>query len=131
MKLRKVVMTGSRDWTEFTAIWSAINRELTEAMNRDEELLIIHGDCPTGADHLVEKICRECGVHTARVAARFESLGKKGGPLRNRVMAAMEPVAAYAFPLGESRGTNNCIVALKAIGVEPAVVAAAERIKNG
>lgn len=118
MKLRKIVITGSRDWKDRDAIWDCLSAEITAAIEHCEELLVIHGDCPTGADAIAEEFCKSAGVHTARVGALWSALGKKAGPRRNRVMAAIGPAVAYAFPLAVSAGTRDCIDAMGAAKVE-------------
>lgn len=113
MKVRVIAITGSRDWTDEDAINEVIQMERVGPAT----LVVMHGDCPTGADAIAEKLCAKCGIHTLRVAARWLVFGKNAGPYRNNIMAALKPKRCYAFPLPHSRGTYDCINAMDLEGV--------------
>lgn len=123
MKLRIVLMTGSRHWTNSDVVFDVVSEEMSVATADGEALLIIHGDCETGADKILESICEEHGIHTARIAARW-TMGRAAGPIRNRVMSSLPIRKAYAFLMrgAQNRGTRDCIKAVKAAGIEPAEV---------
>ena len=120
MKLHKVLITGSRNWTDKHAILEVISESASFAFAIKATLLVIHGDCPTGADAIAEAICVESGAYSARIAARW-SAGKVAGPLRNRIMVALKPDSAHAFMMPESRGTVDCVEALRLAGIEPTI----------
>jgi hypothetical protein len=60
------------------------------------------------------------GHHVAEIEARWSRHGKAAGPRRNAAMTLLAPAltAAYAFPLGESKGTWDMVTRLKQAGVE-------------
>lgn len=112
MKLRVIAITGSRDWTDDNAVSEVIQMERAIAQTKKATLVVLHGDCPTGADAIAEAICGLRGIHSLKCPARWSALGKGAGPQRNNVMAALKPACCYAFPLPSSRGTYDCINAM-------------------
>lgn len=99
--LERVValFTGSRRWTD----WEAVRRDV-DALPR--HALLVHGDCPTGADSLAAQFARECGLHAAAIPARWEHYGKSAGYKRNTAMLLTLPTIVYAYALGASPGTR-------------------------
>ena len=47
--VRRVLITGSRDWQDQRAVWDALNEQLTEAQMVGEGICVVHGNA-TGAD---------------------------------------------------------------------------------
>lgn len=117
MKLRKILITGSRRWTDKDKILEVISEELSLVVRGDADvLLVIHGDHYSGADRIAEQVCWEYNVYSAKVPARWAA-GKVAGPIRNRIMAALMPDKAYAFVMPDSRGTLDCIHACEKLGI--------------
>ncbi|MET0410393.1 MAG: SLOG family protein [Polyangiaceae bacterium] len=114
--MRIVVVTGSRNWADR----AAIERVLAGA-----DALIV-GDCPTGADAIALEVARAWDIIPHVHRADWERFPKAAGPMRNENIArdaASERahhmfVECHAFPLGESRGTRNCIDELRRQGFE-------------
>lgn len=119
--MRRVLVTGSRDWEDEVAVFDA----LTEQLNEDFEhhIVVVHGHCPTGADAIADKFCkanegnRFCTVDVERHPADW-SLGKKAGPLRNQEMVDLGADICLAFMLPGSRGTRHCVSAARRAGIE-------------
>ena len=115
-----VVITGSRDWEDRPAIEQAL---------RGADCLIV-GDCPTGADATAIETAKAWDIVPVVLAADWQGLGKKAGPVRNQAIAdrAVQAradgldVRCYAFPLGESRGTHDCRQRLETAGFRVAVI---------
>lgn len=92
---------GSRDWSE------------REVIRRDLESLppgsvVIEGGA-RGADRIAREEAEALGIHVATVRALWERYGRSAGYRRNEAMARLRPDYAYAYPLGESRGTRHMI----------------------
>lgn len=106
----KLIVTGSRDWEKEDHIWDTLRVFADDALDKGEEVTLIHGDCPTGADAIADFVAQEIGFEVIRYPADW-SKGKKAGPERNRRMIDENLDADYvlAFPLGESRGTRHCM----------------------
>lgn len=105
----KILVTGSRIWKDENLIQDALQK-----YNHMKPVLI-HGDCPTGADAIADKIARELGWEIEAYPADW-SLGKKAGPLRNIYMVDLCPDVVLGFPTESSRGTIQCINYAKKMG---------------
>ena len=113
-EIKVVLVTGSRDWTRQDVVWSALHEHLGS-----EPLGIIrHGACPTGADKMAD-IWGDLqpGIAVDRVPAAWEIHGKSAGPKRNARMVTLKADICLAFPLGESRGTRDCMRKAEAAGI--------------
>jgi hypothetical protein len=120
-----------------TALWHHYN----QARNAGDGLLVVHGDCPTGADRIarqwVEEMqhrgfegvdqephpadwgrdCDEHCYHKPRTK-NGEPYCPVAGHLRNQEMVDATAYACLAFPLPDSRGTKDCITRAKKADIE-------------
>jgi hypothetical protein len=119
--MKLAIVTGSRDWTSRTAIWSALDQE--------QPNIVMHGSCESlkgatqtllGADLFADEWARRFGVMLLTAPALFSSsMGTRAGPIRNTFMAKAaaailagwetqpHQAVVIAAPLGESRGTRD------------------------
>jgi YspA, cpYpsA-related SLOG family len=97
----RVVVTGSRGWSDIAAVHNRLLRF-------PQGTTIVHGDAREGADRIADSQARMLGLEVERHPARWK-LGKKAGPLRNREMLETRPDLVLAFWDGESRGTKDCM----------------------
>jgi hypothetical protein len=84
-----------------------------------EAVVVVHGHCPTGADHWADLWASETldpEVSVERHPADW-SRGKRGGPERNARMVAAGADVCLAFPLPGSRGTVDCMRKAQAAGI--------------
>ncbi len=101
--IRRVLITGSRNWTDEESI-----RRLIDSLPNDA--VVIHGACPTGADAIADRLAKARGLAVTAFEAEWESFGFAAGPLRNEEMVCVGmPTEAHAFPLPGSRGTWDCV----------------------
>ncbi|AER26145.1 DprA-like DNA processing chain A [Mycobacterium phage Bongo] len=126
---RRVLITGSRDWADRQAVWLALNHEMGHEEARHDGLLVIQGDCPTGADRFAHEWYLTQASKWVREKAmpadwnrdctgqcyhkpRFKN-GKQycpvAGHLRNQAMVDFGADVCLAFPLEDSRGTQDCM----------------------
>lgn len=98
----KTIICGSRNLTRVH--YEIIKRELKKVPWKITE--VISGTA-RGADTLGEIWARENGITVVRFKVDW-SLGRAGGPKRNAEMVKYGE-ACVAFPMGESRGTYDCI----------------------
>lgn len=110
----RVLVTGSRDWTDERAISDALRAIGSGIASQD--VTVVHGHCPTGADAIADKAARIFGMNVERHPADW-SLGKKAGPLRNQKMVDLGADVCLAFPLPGSRGTKHCMGAATKAGI--------------
>lgn len=98
----KVLVTGSRNFTNNKLMYNA----LSSIQNRD--VTLVHGGC-RGADKITEKIGKELGFQIEEHLADWDKHGKSAGPIRNMEMLNSGIDLVLAFPIGDSRGTRDCI----------------------
>jgi YspA, cpYpsA-related SLOG family len=99
--VRRVLVTGSRDWTDVGTIFVA----LTEHARPGDTL--VSGACPTGADWIAEDIWRELGWGPIeRHPADWEKYGKRAGFLRNQRMVDLGATVCLAFIRNGSKGAS-------------------------
>jgi hypothetical protein len=119
-----ILITGSRDWTDAAVIKAALE-DLTFFSSMTT--YVITGNAP-GADSLAEEICvGHPGYVNESYPANWKELGKAAGPIRNRVMLdrALElkelnpqyEITCLAFPLPQSKGTKDMILACYKKGI--------------
>lgn len=81
-----VIFTGSRDLTDSS--YNEIYNILKEMRDTGRGIdYVAHGNA-RGADKLVEKACKELGIETQKYDAKWNSYGRKAGPIRNSSMIA-------------------------------------------
>jgi hypothetical protein len=118
----RILVTGSRDWADRLAVRSA----LYDLFEEHGTILVVHGDCPTGADLFASEWVGDnwqLGVREEKHPADWRRHGRAAGPIRNRKMVAAGADLCLAFPLGASPGTRGCMAAARAAGIpviEPA-----------
>lgn len=107
--IKRILITGSRDWDDRRAIADAL-LDLNDWYPIDwDEVVIVHGDCPTGADKLADDWAKSYDIKRERHPANWGLHGKAAGPLRNKKMVDLGADLVLAFPKGKSKGTRNCI----------------------
>ena len=116
MSKRRILVTGSRDWGDVQTLENAL------AAYVGDEVTLVSGACPTGADLLAEVFAKRAGWEVERHPADWDKRGKAAGPLRNQEMVDLGADVCVAFPLGESRGTRDCMSRAEGAGIPVRVV---------
>lgn len=88
-----------------------------DMLNEYNPDMVIHGRCPSGADLYAQHWCSLTRTFELPMPAQWTKHGKGAGMERNRYMARMardmqecgHTVRCFAFPLGESPGTWDCM----------------------
>ena len=118
----RILVTGSRYWKDVQAVYDAIYNIASK--NRDKEVVVVHGNCPTGADAMAKEYV---GISSLRNIldhephdADWDRYGRAAGPIRNQEMVDAGADICLAFPLGESRGTRGCMKMAEDAGIEVA-----------
>lgn len=109
----RLLVTGSRLWDNSRVIWEYFN----EMYWLFPDLVIVHGDCPIGADRYARNWASLNRVSQEPYPADWDAYGKAAGHIRNKQMVDTNPDYAVAFIKGESRGTKNCISHLERAGI--------------
>lgn len=117
----RVLVTGSRDWGDRLAVYRALNAvceefglnhppdEYGNTMPDPAKITVVHGDCPTGADHWADQWCLSNFFEAEKHPANWKALGRSAGPIRNEFMANTYPDLVLAFQRNGSHGTQNMI----------------------
>jgi hypothetical protein len=108
----RLLVTGGRTYWDEEELY----RVLDGLAEQHDISVIIHGDA-AGADTLAGSWARDRGIPTIAVPADWQRLGRRAGPIRNRVMLEQcSPDLVVAFPGG--RGTRDMIKISNAAGIE-------------
>ncbi|AYV86332.1 MAG: DUF2493 domain-containing protein [Solumvirus sp.] len=101
----KILITGDRNFKATKPIIAVVTQ------CKSKGFVIIHGDCPSGADNIASKLCDELKVQQIKFPAEWSKYGKGAGPKRNQDMINMKPVMCYAFhdDISSSKGTKDTI----------------------
>lgn len=127
----RVIVTGSRDW-EGKLAEARVHQVLVGALNLswalEEPLVVVHGDCPTGADAIADRWARRReaeGVQLQLFKANWARLGKGAGPARNLAMVDSGADLVVGFlreDTGPSPGTRNCLTLARHAGLPVRVI---------
>jgi hypothetical protein len=104
----KILVTGSRDWTDRVLLAEA----LWQAALKQSEVVVVHG-AARGADTLAGDIAHGRGWTPVPVPADWDQHGKAAGPIRNRQIWKEHPdidvVLAFVTDWAESKGTKDML----------------------
>lgn len=121
IKQHKVLVTGSRNWANPFIVGKALEEYWEEtnyhAWGDPGDLLIVHGDCPTGADHWADLWAKTYDYEIETHPAQWDLHGKFAGPKRNMEMVDLGAEVVLAFPHPDSRGTVQCMKYAKEKGL--------------
>ncbi|HZN17605.1 MAG TPA: SLOG family protein [Micromonosporaceae bacterium] len=110
----RVLVTGSRTWTDTTTIHTALNALHTQ---HRAGLVVLHGACPRGADAITDAWCTRHRVPVERYPANWRRLGTRAGHARNAAMVATGPARCLAFIRDRSPGATGCAALAEAAGI--------------
>jgi len=121
----KILVTGSREWTN----WAAIERELRRFPSGT---ILVHG-AARGADSIADEIGHRLGFVIRRYPADWDKHGKSAGPIRNSQMLKEEHPdrdgisisegLAFTLDLETSRGTRDMVKKLRGADIHVGVFA--------
>jgi hypothetical protein len=112
----RLLVTGSRDWADIPMLRAALAQVLAEVDKAGMRLVVVHGDCPSGADFLAEAWVREQRglgrpVDSHRFPANWAAYGLLAGNVRNTsmVVAGAQRCLAFFAPGAANKGTSDCV----------------------
>lgn len=111
----RLLVTGSRDWTDGDAIADALMVERARAGLPWSHITVVHGGA-RGADTLAHLAAHRLGMQT-EVHRPDWSVGARGGIERNIKMIKTKPDVCLAFILNQSRGATHCADAAEKAGI--------------
>jgi|SRR6266850_2982570 len=108
----RVLITGSREWVDEDKMVRALS------LLPEHIVELVHGGA-RGADLMAEKLWTSWrGYRALQIVAEWDTLGKAAGVIRNQHMVDLGDYAVcLAFPLGESRGTRDCMARARKAGI--------------
>lgn len=112
----RILVTGSRTWTDVDTISEALN-ETWWIAPPDDPFIIVHGHCPLGADSIADNYARYSRWTVERHPADWEQWGKRAGFLRNIEMVEAGADICLAFIKDNSRGATHCADAAERAGI--------------
>ncbi|MFE2965541.1 DUF2493 domain-containing protein [Streptomyces sp. NPDC059340] len=112
----RILVTGSREWDDRDRIWLELgNAVSTVDINR--EIVIVHGDCPRGADAIADQWGRKYGATIERHPANWQINGKRAGFIRNDLMVNLGADLCIAFIRNGSRGASHTAALAEHAGI--------------
>lgn len=110
----RVLVCGGRDFNRPEVVHSALDAVHGMCAHLEMDMIVIHGDCPRGADAAVKS--SRARFWTSAFPADWNRYGKAAGPIRNQQMLDVgKPDMVLAFPGG--RGTADMVRRAKDAGI--------------
>jgi len=109
---RRVLVTGSRTWTDTGTI-----RDALASVWGDGAAVLVSGACPRGADRLAEQLWTRWGGRVERHPADWDRHGRGAGYRRNTAMVAAGASVCLAFVRAGSPGASHTAALAKAAGI--------------
>jgi hypothetical protein len=112
----RILVTGSRDWTDHVLIRHALNETLRGRVDQTQPVVLVHGACPRGADQQADGWATDVqrGGLVALNVERHPASWRPGGVLdrsagfrRNAEMVALGADVCLAFIKDGSRGASH------------------------
>jgi len=97
----RVLVTGSRDWTDENTIHGVLYEEIM----RNAGAILVHGACPRGADAIADSLWLGA---VERHPADWKTHGKAAGFRRNAEMVNLGADVCFAFIRNGSKGATHC-----------------------
>lgn len=110
----RVLITGSRDWTDATVIYNALS---SISIKEGEQVTVIHGGA-RGADYLAGQFANHLGYDVEVHKANWDTYGKRAGYIRNKEMVDSGADVCFAFIRNNSKGASMCAELARSAGIE-------------
>lgn len=112
----RLIIAGTRTFNDYTMLRAYCDMKLSRKIAEGEQIEIVSGACPSGADYLGEKYAAERGFSVRLFPADWQQYGRRAGAIRNRQMAQYGD-ALIAFWDGVSKGTKIMIDEAQTAGI--------------
>lgn len=115
----RVIVSGSRDWTDSARIWAALDNVLNES--DPSPLVVVHGNAP-GADSIANQWAtyhhnNGYNVEPEAHPAQWTKHGRRAGPLRNQEMVDAGADLVLAFIKDNSPGASHLVREARTAGI--------------
>lgn len=113
----RVIVTGSREWSDPNAARKLISDRLYRlVIETGEYPVIVHG-AARGADRFAEQEAQKAGLLVEAHPADWERHGKSAGFIRNAEMINLGADLVLAFWNGKSNGTKHTVELAEKAGI--------------
>ena len=113
--VRRLLVTGSRDWDDVNTVTRALFGYWYEA-GRTNDILLVHGGA-RGLDQIAAAVWLKNNQQVEVYPADWEVYGKRAGIMRNLHMISLQPEHCFAFIKNQSKGASHCAAAAEAAGI--------------
>jgi hypothetical protein len=115
----KILVSGSREIPEtginvLTLSFSLLT--IARAEGGIANIEVISGGA-RGADEIARRAANKVSCKFTEIKADWGKHGRAAGPIRNGLMLDLKPDIVWAFPLGKSIGTRDCIKQARQRGI--------------
>ena len=112
--MKRVLVTGSRDWSDESVISSVLKR----VFDHYGRFRLVHGGA-IGADQIAGRVMRQrdFGPQEVHPAQWGKHEGKTGGHERNAFMVGLGADLCLAFILNHSKGASGCAALAEEAGI--------------
>jgi hypothetical protein len=110
----RVLVTGSRTWIRHGKVFDTLFDLLDEFGDR---MVVVHGDCPRGADEMARAWAARMGVQQEAYPADWSTYGRAAGHRRNAEMIGTRPDRVLAFIRDNSPGASGCVELARQAGI--------------
>lgn len=112
---RRILITGSREWTDTESIHTVLADELAQTPP-DSFLVVVHGGAKSGADKIADDwaysmLRRGKRVRCEQLTALWDE------PLSAVSMVEHGATVCHGFPKGDSEGTRHCMQEAQKAGI--------------
>ena len=115
----RILITGSRDWTDTLAIAMGIADARLAARLGSHQVTVVHG-AARGADNIAATYASRNGYYVEPHPAQWRPYGiynPQAGLIRNREMVELGADVCLAFIKNGSRGATHCADLAEAAGI--------------
>lgn len=102
----RLLITGSRSWDNINYIRSTF---MSLADEYGDDITLVSGACPTGADRLGEMVASELNWAIELYPADWNTYGKRAGFVRNSEMIDTNPDIVVGFVRNKSKGASMTV----------------------
>lgn len=113
----RILVTGSRDWTNERAVAKGLRYALDTKAKPGEPVVVVHGKA-RGADEIADGIAKSWGLATEPHPAMWGKYQGGAGPIRNTEMVLLGADICLGFPEEDSVGTWDCMRKAAHLGIE-------------
>jgi len=106
----RILVTGSRDWDDAVLIAAVLSDYPAYAT-------VVHGACPTGADHIADYVAQLFHLQIERHPAEWNTYGKAAGFRRNAEMVNLGADVCLAFIKNNSKGATHTVNLAEQAGI--------------